>query len=209
MALEATHLRFAHDLKERLHVQHLDEYFSGAIYPDSRYITKLERRLTHPRDFLEWNLESINDFRKGWFTHLLCDELQRTIVKNRIPAVDEGTPGQGGEIWIKHTALKILQDMDDVKKFDIAFVLPKLIYTEQPNQENPNTLLAYNQLFQNLYAVPAIIDTGSYYQLWKDFGLNEDPILQLGQQVSVYRQDRAIMDRVQEIYQETLLNVAI
>ena len=38
MALEATHIRFAYDLKEKYKITDLEKYISGLIYPDSRYI---------------------------------------------------------------------------------------------------------------------------------------------------------------------------
>ena len=52
MGLEATHIRFALDLKEDLDAKDLNKYLSGAIYPDSRHVTKLERKVTHNFDLV-------------------------------------------------------------------------------------------------------------------------------------------------------------
>lgn len=97
MALEATHIRFAFDLKAIYGVQDIERYISGAIYPDSRYITGVDRLITHPEHYRDWDLKNINDFQKGWFAHLLADDIQREIIKEFLPQVFEGAQGQGGE----------------------------------------------------------------------------------------------------------------
>ncbi len=52
MSLEATHIRFALDLKDKYRVQAIEKYISGTTYPDSRYVTKIDRGLTHNDDIL-------------------------------------------------------------------------------------------------------------------------------------------------------------
>lgn len=47
MSLGATHIRFALDLRDRYQVQDIEKYLSGTIYSDSRYVTKIDRNLTH------------------------------------------------------------------------------------------------------------------------------------------------------------------
>ena len=52
MALEATHIRFAFDLKDVYDVSDIDAFVSGSIYPDSRYVTGIDRLATHPEGYL-------------------------------------------------------------------------------------------------------------------------------------------------------------
>ena len=47
MSLQITHIRFALDLHKELNITSLDQYISGTIYPDSRYMTGIDRSLTH------------------------------------------------------------------------------------------------------------------------------------------------------------------
>jgi hypothetical protein len=48
MALEATHIRFALDLKDTYGVNDVHAFVSGAVYPDSRYVMGIDRIATHP-----------------------------------------------------------------------------------------------------------------------------------------------------------------
>ena len=51
MALEATHMRFALDLKNKYQVRNIKKYIVGTIYPDSRYLSGIDRTLTHSENF--------------------------------------------------------------------------------------------------------------------------------------------------------------
>ena len=53
MALPATHIRFAAALCERLGVADLPAFFSGTLYPDSRWLTGVDRQRTHGRRHLD------------------------------------------------------------------------------------------------------------------------------------------------------------
>src|SRR5690242_13526073 len=131
MALEATHIRYALDVKDKYEVRDIEKYVSGAIYPDSRYITKIDRHLTHPEDFMSWDVLELEDFRKGWYVHLLYDAIQGKVFRIKFPEiVATDILAHGDEQWIKRTALKVLQDLDDVKNFDIVTYLPYLDYVE-------------------------------------------------------------------------------
>ena len=50
MAFTATHIKFALDFKDKYDIKDLSHYLSGAIYPDSRYVTGIDRNLTHNSD---------------------------------------------------------------------------------------------------------------------------------------------------------------
>lgn len=77
MSFQATHLHFANQVKKIFNIQDLTQYFSGTLYPDSRYITKVERTKTHADVRINpvkiYNLP--DDFHKGWQVHLWYDKL--------------------------------------------------------------------------------------------------------------------------------------
>ena len=204
MALEATHLRFALDLKDLCDVQDLSRFLFGTIYPDSRYLTKVDRTLTHPKDGLDWDLAHLDDFRKGWYLHLLCDKIQREIMKEWIPSAFEGDTTQGGEVWINHTALKIIQEIDDLLRFDISAVLPLLDHVENPNGEDLETLTRYNQLFLRIYANPLQMSFESYRPLLKEFGVEEELAQRVKQQTFAYRQNLETINKIKHIYSTML-----
>lgn len=204
MALEATHIRFALDLKDKYRISEIEKYIAGTIYPDSRYVTGIERSLTHPADYSEWRSESLSDFKKGWMIHLLVDKMQWRVTKERLPEVFEGKAGQGSEVWIKHTAIKILQDIDDVNKFDIRPYLSVFEYAENPNGENIDVIRKYNKIFFAMYAEPSKVDIDSCYWMWKEFGIEEALASKIKAQAESYMNDRNVMTQVKEIYQDVL-----
>lgn len=203
MALEATHMRFAYDLGERLGVQDFAAYITGSIYPDSRYVTKIDRALTHPKDFTEWNLPESDDFRKGWFTHLLCDKVQWVAVKEMRPDILEGEMGAGSPVWIRHTALKILQDYRDAKAFDVATSMDYLDQAETPNDEDAEQVKAYHRIFQDLYRKPDFT-LEDYSLMWSRMNIPEQLGKALEAQVRAYSDDDGISDLLSVVYQRML-----
>lgn len=202
MALEATHLCFANELKDRFCVTNKNTYFTGAIYPDSRYLTQTKRTLTHPKDYLSWDLDRMDDFRKGWFTHLLCDKLHGEILKEWFPDIFVGDTVPRGEVWMRHTALKILRDIDDVKKFDIVDVLPCLDVVGNPNGENMERMKQYNRIIQKLYAHPATVNVESGFQFWVQLGIGNELALKIIQQAEVFSRDRQLLLNLERVFTE-------
>ena len=200
MALEATHIRFAVDLQKKYGIKDPARYISGSIYPDSRYVTKIDRMATHPEDYMSWDLKRIDDFKKGWHAHLMADQIQFDVTRELLPQVFVGSQGQGGERWIKHTALKILQDLDDVKKFDITYYLPFLDHPENPNGENIKTIKQYNAMFQKMYAKPEVMSIDGCYEMWRQFGIGDELAVKLKLQAEAYASDKVVMDAVPQIY---------
>lgn len=204
MALEATHIRFALDLKEKYKILDFKKYVSGTIYPDSRYVTGIDRILTHPKDYLNWNFETISDFKKGWFVHLLTDKIQWLVTKEKIPQAFEGEIGQGSEVWIKHTALKVLQDINDLGRYDIKEYFSYFDYVENLNGEDIEKVKQYNQIFPKMYALPEKVNIDSYCQMWKLFGVGDELVLRIKRQAEEYSEDRFFMEKMLEIYPEML-----
>ncbi|MHB8831426.1 MAG: hypothetical protein ACYC44_04935 [Patescibacteria group bacterium] len=204
MALEATHRRFALDLKDKYQVKDLNKYIAGSIYPDSRYITKIDRKLTHPDDFMEWDILSLNDFKKGWHTHLVCDYVQWLVTKEKRPEIFEGEVKPFGQIWIHRTALKVLQDNNDLHHFDILSCLPYLEYIENPNGEDSVTLEKYNQIFIREYSDPETFSLDNSDRIGLALGIGNDHIQEIRLQGEVYLKDPSMLDFLVNVYDEML-----
>ncbi len=152
MSFQATHLHFANQVKEIFNIQDFTRYFSGTLYPDSRYITKLERELTHnriePRKI--FNLD--DDFVKGWQIHLWYDKLA-------LPHLDKIALGKSAKllnmkdmaIWTKVSGAKLVEDFHWWEKTDWPQILPNLKYITNPNQEDPAVLKKWYQHFIAFY----------------------------------------------------------
>lgn len=205
MALEGTHLRFALDIKDKYRISDLNKYLSGTIYPDSRYITGIDRNLTHPEDFLDNDFFQEDDFKKGWFVHLLCDKIQYNITTQKFPAIFANE--DKFEVWADHSALKILQDIEDIKKFDIVKHLPALDYVKNPNGEEIEKLRGYNKMFQKMYADPSGVDVEVCCDMWKELGVNEEYVDKIREKVKEYRKNLELMEFVRDIYDDMLLEI--
>ncbi|MDO8620253.1 MAG: hypothetical protein Q7R64_02800 [bacterium] len=206
MALEATHIRFALDMQKKYAPKDIQKYVAGAIYPDSRYVMGIDRNLTHLKESDREKLLQ-SDFGKGWHSHLLCDDVQYAVTKELFPEVFTEKVQHGSEGWVKHSALKVLQDMDDVRQFAIGSFLPFLEHLENPNGEEVAKLHAYSQTFVTMYADSTIPTLNDYYEMWRKWGIGEDLALQIRRQVEVYARDAKVMTLISKIYPEALLGV--
>lgn len=207
MALEATHLRFANDLKDRLGVNDHERYYFGAIYPDSRYVTKVKRRLTHPDDYMSWNLEDADDFKKGWHTHLLCDKLHGEILKEWLPEMFVGEdPMPKGPIWQRHTALKILRDIDDAQRFDLAATLSLLTTRAMitSNGEDADQISSYVAMIKETYADPSAYGIEHCFHLWQSLGVGDELALRVKGLAEEYNQDVHILATLERVYPELM-----
>jgi hypothetical protein len=200
MALEGTHIRFALDVKDKYQVKDLAKYLSGTIYPDSRYPVGTERKLTHPDDFYDWKVSELDDFRKGWYAHLLYDRIQYKIITQILNI--EGFAPQFSDDWVRLSSIKTLQDLDDIQKFDIRSYLELLSYVENPNNEDLGKLKNYNQSVVEIYKKSFSIENAA--KSWGDFGVSPDMVEKILKQTIAYSNDEAAMKKIREIYDATL-----
>ena len=204
MALSATHVRFALDLKYKYGVTDIQKYVAGTLYPDSRYVTEVDRGSTHPTD-LDDAFFRHDDFKKGWHAHLVCDSIQYEITKEWITEAFGGTEGQGSETWIKRSALKVLQDIDDVRKFNFKEYLPYLEYVETPNNESYEGVKQYNDIFFKTHTDPMHYGIAEACEMWRQFGVGEQLVEAIRIKSEEYAADQEIMRLVLKIYPEMIL----
>lgn len=201
MPIAGTHIRFALDLKEKYQVTDLQKYLCGTVYPDTLHTTKINRMLTHPEDFEQWNIAELSDFYKGWHAHLVCDKLQQALSKRIIPYNPEIENIQNNEIWIKRTAIKILLDINDVKNFDVTSYAPLLCDTENPNHEDSDQIIEYYNIFQKMYADPKLLTIDACHNMWLEFGMPEETNSRVRAQSLAYAEDAEMMKRIGEMYE--------
>lgn len=206
MAGQGTHVRFAVDLiKPDLSVD-WEKYLSGAIYPDSRYLTGINRNLTHPEEFLA-DKKFFNDyFGKGWCTHLLCDRLQIEVIKDKLPElfVRSDNVVYGNELWISLTAIKFIQNVEDMKVFSIEPYLPYLNYVINPNGEDVGILKKYYKLVYDTYVNSLGVLLESHYRFFWELSKDQVVLDKCRKQVDLYLKDEMIMSVIGKIYQEMI-----
>ncbi len=169
MALIMTHIRFAMDLADRFPIKEMAHYISGTVYPDSRWVSRIDRELTHHEQFKALDFP-FNDFTKGWQVHCICDHVQNDIFEDCFPEVNSLTPE---ERWVQLSVAKIIQDMADLQQFNLEEQLAHLDYVINPNKEDIHRVKTFYNVIRETYhnrSVPTIQD---YKQFWLDVGLSE------------------------------------
>ncbi len=110
---------------------------------------------------------------------------------------------------LSHYLLKVLQDLDDVKKFDISSALPLLGYAENRNQEDIELLIQYNQIFPRIYANPSEMSIESYGEMWHMFNIKTELSEKVKQQALEYEKNFDIRNSIPAIYPEMLVRTRL
>jgi len=204
MPLEATHIRFALDLQDKYEIKDLRQYISGAVYPDSRYVTGLDRRLTHDDVYLLPEFAT-DDFKKGWQTHKICDHAYDIVRKRLFPDLFPGDfDFYSRPDWIISTALKIIYDIEDMQSFDIQKYLECLEYVYNPNNEDIDAVKKYNTILINLYKNKKVISVAESIGMWKALGQDKSIRAELRKTTENLLKDQKMVSRIKLVYQEVL-----
>lgn len=203
MALFATHIRFARDLQASLSITDLNSYYSGVLYPDSRYLTGIKRDETHgdtvPKDPFS---EGLSDFERGWATHLIYDETAGPQLLSHIPWPGEPI-GQFNRVWQYITAEKIIEDMVSFELLDGE--LSGILAPQAQRGEKQEVVDRYFRIIKSLYETPPTLET--YERLWKEFGADVEivePVIAFAKQI---QEDEKMANNVSAIY-ESIINTA-
>ncbi len=205
MALQGTHIKFAIDLQDYYSPSNLQSYIAGAVYPDTRYITKTPRNLTHPSDFDQWDINTISDFAKGWHSHLACDEIQSQIYIEKFSSLfSYDNMHTGDDDWVSLTAVKILQDLNDIANFKINEFLPDVKFAELQNGESRELIDKFYALIQNSYSNPNELSIESYHPLLVEIGLPFELATRVTDKASEFSKDDELMERLNSAYAEMI-----
>lgn len=200
MSLEATHIRFALNLLEENKVKDINQYISGAIYPDSRYVTGIKRELTHDDSFLLPEFAS-DDFKKGWQAHQICDLVFGAVLRKSFSDLVyvDYDPHYKQE-WILSTAIKIIQDIDDMQSFDTQRYIDCLSYVNNPNNENLEEIANYNKMMIDLYNNKKKTDLEGYIDMWLALCPEIEICDQLREKTQKFLDNPEIVARIKTIY---------
>lgn len=205
MPLIHSHIRFAVDICESLGVGDKEKYISGIMYPDSGYISGLDKKVTHPGNFLEDPIFQKDDFHKGCFAHILYDRLFDMVARKEFPELfrtEWDGQRKGSELWAGRTALKILQDIEDAQVVDIKTYLPYLVYANNPSGEPLEDVREYNSILQKVFSEPEELYE-KYYHMWTLLGVEDYKVEMIRRFVKEYRQSSEFMTIVREMYANT------
>lgn len=201
MAFEATHIRFALDLAERLKIEDIPAYLSGSIYPDSRYATGISRNITHgdkaPQDPF---VKGLDDFHKGWATHLLYDELGLPKYKALSPTPKNKVEGFD-DLWVFITAEKLIEDSTCFKALGKqGNLIQDIRPPDNINHEDMAALSKYYKDIQRIYSkTPTLSD---YYNLLTKWDIPDKAANAVYDLTETFQKDPSMIERINDIYQE-------
>ncbi len=206
MPLEATHIKFALDLKDRYKIKSLAKYISGTIYPDSRYITKIDRNLTHCNKTQMSMYRKHNvDFVKGWSLHLACDKLCNDLTSKYLPNlfIDIDTSPESKETWIIRSAIKGIIDLEIARGFDAKPYLSLLEDPITPNGEDAEQILQFNKIIQDLYEEHELT-VNKIAEMWLKLGCDKEIIEKVGIKTFEFMNNKSILKKICSIYPEMI-----
>jgi len=204
--MELTHVRFARDLKGRLGIEDESAYYAGTIYPDSRYMTKIDRHLTHagasPQDPF---VDGLTDFEKGWATHLMYDRLAHPQYVQLSPWPEEKA-GPGNRVWQFISAAKVVEDMQSYQAIDgdVAMIL-NIDFDERPHNEDLSIMRAYAEIQKTLYKQPPTLD--HYRNFWVTLSSNVVVIEGVMKYVEEMLSNDALQENIRGIYAQCSIKI--
>jgi hypothetical protein len=204
MALPATHIRFALDLLHRFPIENVAQYISGALYPDSRWLTGVDRVMSHADRYLEPDFPD-SEYTFGIHIHCVCDSVQTYAFEAWLPDM-HGLEDQAR--WLYLSAAKMIQDRFDMQQFDLQAYLPFLDYAENPNHENIDRVKAFNRIIQNSYNNKKTLGFQDYYNLWIHVGLSPDTAGEMVREMEHMDKDEPLVRSINRSYDEMLQEIS-
>lgn len=201
MAFEATHVRFARDLKTRLKIQNEIAYYSGCVYPDSRYVTGVSRQSTHAE--APYGV-TMSDFEKGQFTHLVYD---RVIAKQYLDTTSwKDYPINGfNAAWEQLSGAKLAEDQVSYEVLGGDTVILRSLETPaHPVHDEEMSVLEYYYLrLRNLYEQKPTME--DYYDLLGVFHVPEVSAMQVILAATACLQNTERLATISAIYEHGLI----
>jgi len=196
MALPATHIRFAVTIADRLAVGDMAAYLSGTIYPDSRWLTGVDREQTHAHRFNNPAFPS-DAFTLGWHVHCACDLIQADL-HERILA---GLADLDAEArWIRCAAAKVVQDMRDSQRIDLDSRMRLLRHANAPNGESRDRVFEYLQRVRRTYLGEHTATWALYSHLWQAINLSPSRIAAIEKQVRDMQKIGFLKQRIHDCF---------
>jgi len=198
LALPATHIRFAMETAHCFAIKNWNAFLSGTLYPDSRWLTGVDRTATHNDLCLSYAFTG-TDFRTGWHLHCLCDHIQKEVLYKGWPALTRLNRHEG---WVHLAVAKMIQDRADMSHIDMAPYLSALDHVETPNGENRRDVESYFRHIRSIYYglyEPGIDD---YRKLWLGVGLEDHLLSELLSLADRQMVDAAYMADLQGVYDD-------
>lgn len=190
MPLQATHIRFSLAIKDDLRVSDTEKYVAGAIYPDTRYLSGVNRKLSHDPGYFAGRKDP-SDFEKGWLSHIIADAAFYELVEAKFGDLILYEDYERQALVL--SAIKIIQDMADFRAFDIRPFVGYLDYYELHFHEDERKVIEYAGIIKKMYAGKTKIEVGDYLLMRAALGRTEANNARLREKIiELYREEEII-----------------
>lgn len=202
MALEATHTRFALEIKEDLKARDLPKYLSGVIYPDSRYVTGIDREATHNKKYSAKNFAK-DDFHKGWHAHVLYDIIQGEVIDRLFPQMAYYKSNDFVTWQIERNAIITVQDKLDLEAYPFKDHLRSITYYHNPNDEDLRLVKEYYDIVKAIY-LNREMNFDDYREIWLRIGGDRDITPIFSKKAEEYFQAEETRNKIKKIFPQSL-----
>lgn len=199
MPLEATHIRFSLEIKDDREAKDLEKYIAGTIYPDSRYLSGVERSLTHNLDYFKGR-KKLTDFEKGWLSHVICDCVFKEVAEDRFS--DLVLFDSHKYRWPAVTAIKVIQDIKDFASCDIQAVIDFLDYYETHFREDERRVIEYNGIIKGMYKGKGKTTAEDCLFMWEELGTIRNEMALLRKKIIEFHEDERLINSINENFED-------
>ncbi len=107
---------------------------------------------------------------------------------------------------VTSTAIKIIQDMNDMQQFPIQKNLKYLNYLHNPNGENINKIKKYNQIIINLYKDKKKTSTRDYLKLWLALGVDKKIGIEINTKTKEFLKNKKLVKKIENSFSNIIEN---
>jgi hypothetical protein len=201
MPLQASHIKFALELKDIFNVEDLGKYLAGVIYPDSRYFTGVDRHLTHDKKLIDHNFFAGNDFRKGWVSHLVADKAYDQEIGSIFPEESKNWD----EEWYKiNSAAKIVADLKAAKDLNFNELFPFFDLIENSNGENEFLMKKYIAATKDLYGKPDL-KVGDYAAVFPPETVGKEIVDEIIKNSLIFLGNKNLMAQIDDLFDDKIV----
>lgn len=196
MASEITHIVYGKKLFDRNSLVDWPKFVVGTIFPDIRYIAKVDRDLLHTYGTSEENIPTTNAFESGKYVHCLIDEKREAYIKSR--GIYELIPLNNVSV----SALKLVEDTVTYSLYsDWQSVIVSLddIYEEELVHGITKEIVhRWHKFFQNY--VKQTPGEKEWVELAKFFGYEDEQSKVWLEQIKFIQSNENIMQIIKDTY---------
>jgi len=201
MASQISHVVYGRKIFSRYKDKNLSwpEFLVGTVFPDIRYVAKIDRKITHDFDVSEEIAPNSSSFKVGMYVHSYVDEKREGILKKK-SVYDLGL----AKNWLFPTALKLVEDEIMYSKYhnwnEAVDALDTYYNEEYEYVPNKRIVEKWHNLNKRLFEAKP--DAEAWREMILKMGFEKDVPVEVMEQIGLIRNNNKIISILSEIYKE-------